>query len=221
MNSRIRQPNLESTAMIQHKTRYTTQLAIAMFVCLTTSLTVQAAELEVQVNNTAGRNVEDAVVYLLPQSKSPVAAASMTSIAQKNKTFMPHVTVIQTGSSISFPNKDSVRHHVYSFSPAKTFELKLYANVPTAPVVFDKAGTVVLGCNIHDQMLAFIHIVDTPYFAKTDASGKVKLTNLPSGQYQLKVWHPALKKENVALEQPVTIKAIEAVSISLDIKAEI
>lgn len=207
--------------MIQHKIRSKLHLAIAIFLSLTTSLETQAAELEVQVKNPAGSNVEDAVVYLLPTSKPQLAAAVTTAIAQKNKTFMPRVTVIQTGSSVSFPNKDSVRHHVYSFSPAKTFELKLYANVPTAPVLFDKAGTVVLGCNIHDQMLAFIHIVDTPYFAKTDASGKVKMTNLPSGQYQLKVWHPALKKENVAVEQAVSIKAIEAVSVSIDIKAEI
>jgi len=93
---------------------------------------------------------------------------------------MPRVTVIQAGCSVSFPNKDSARHHVYLFSPAKMFNLKFYANVPTAPVLFDQAVTKVLGCNIDEQMLAFIHIVDTPYIAKTDASGKVKLMNLPS-----------------------------------------
>lgn len=189
--------------------------------CLASSLAAQAAELVVQVNNVAGDSVEDAVVYLLPLTKGGLPPAAAASIAQKNKTFVPYVSVIQTGSSVSFPNQDRVRHHVYSFSPAKSFELKLYANVPSAPVVFDKPGTVVLGCNIHDNMLAFIHVVDTPYFAKTDASGKAKLTNLPNGQYQLKVWHPALKKENVAVEQPITIKAIEAVSVTIDVKAAI
>ncbi|MES1986618.1 MAG: methylamine utilization protein, partial [Pseudomonadota bacterium] len=132
-----------------------------------------AAEVEVQVNDIAGASVENAVVYLEPKDKAAPSLKNQAAIAQKNKTFIPLVTVIQTGSSIIFPNKDSVRHHVYSFSPAKTFELKLYSGVPSTPVVFDKAGTVVLGCNIHDQMLAFVYIVDTPYFAKTDASGKV------------------------------------------------
>lgn len=206
--------------MVQHKISLKHQLGM-FFLCLTSSLAAQAAEIVVQVNNSAGNKVEDAVVYLMPPSKNLLAATVSVAIAQKNKAFIPQVTVIQTGSSISFPNKDSVRHHVYSFSPAKTFELKLYASVPSAPVVFDKAGTVVLGCNIHDQMLAYIHVVDTPYFAKTDASGKAKLSNLPSGQYQLKVWHPALKKENTPLEQPIIIKAVETVSVSLDIKAEI
>lgn len=209
--------------MTQHKIRSKNYLAIALVLAygLMSSFAVAATEIVVQVNNVAGNGVEDAVVYLLALTKTQLPAAQGTSIAQKNKTFMPRVTVIQTGSSVSFPNLDRVRHHVYSFSPAKTFELKLYANVPSTPVVFDKPGTVVLGCNIHDKMLAFIHIVDSPYFAKTDASGKAKLTNLPNGHYQLKVWHPALKQENVVVEQPVTIPTTEAANVTVDINAEI
>lgn len=181
----------------------------------------KAAEIEVQVNDLAGASVENAVVYLEPKDKAAPSLKNQAAIAQKNKTFIPLVTVIQAGSSIIFPNKDSVRHHVYSFSPAKTFELKLYSGVPSTPVVFDKAGTVVLGCNIHDQMLAFVYVVDTPYFAKTDASGKIKISDVPNGDYLLKVWHYALRKENITVDKPVSTKDADTIKMVIDIKASI
>ncbi len=181
----------------------------------------KAAEIEVQVNDIAGASVENAVVYLEPKDKTAPIIKSQAAIAQKNKTFVPLVTAIQAGSSIIFPNQDSVRHHVYSFSPAKTFELKLYSGVPTTPVVFDKAGTVVLGCNIHDQMLAFVYVVDTPYFAKTDASGKVKMSDIPNGDYLLKVWHYALRKENVTVDKSLSTKESGTIKMVIDIKASI
>jgi plastocyanin len=181
----------------------------------------RAAEIEVQVNDIAGTSVENAVVYLEPKIKAAPPLKIQASIVQKNKTFIPLVTIIQTGSSIIFPNKDSVRHHVYSFSPAKTFELKLYSGVPSIPVVFDKTGTVILGCNIHDQMLAFVYIVDTPYFAKTDANGKVKISGVPDGDYLLKVWHYALRKENVTVDKPVSTKDTDTIKMVIDTKASI
>jgi plastocyanin len=181
----------------------------------------KAAEIGVQVNDIAGAVIENAVVYLEPKDKTPPLLKNQAAIAQKNKTFIPLVTVIQAGSSIIFPNQDSVRHHVYSFSPAKTFELKLYSGVPSTPVVFDKAGTVVLGCNIHDQMLAFVYVVDTPYFAKTDASGKVKLSDIPNGDYILKVWHYALRKENITVDKLISTKESSLIKMMIDIKASI
>jgi plastocyanin len=181
----------------------------------------RAAEIEVQVNDIAGTSVENAVVYLEPKIKAAPPLKIQASIVQKNKTFIPLVTIIQTGSSIIFPNKDSVRHHVYSFSPAKTFELKLYSGVPSIPVVFDKTGTVILGCNIHDQMLAFVYIVDTPYFAKTDANGKVKISGVPNGDYLLKVWHYALRKENVTVDKLVSTKDTDTIKMVIDTKASI
>jgi plastocyanin len=110
-------------------------------------------------------------------------------IDQINKKFVPRVSVVRAGTTITFPNSDRIRHQVYSFSPAKTFTLKLYAGSPNTPVTFDRAGLVVLGCNIHDNMVAFIGVVDSPYFAKTVASGAATL-NLPAGRYRLRVWHP-------------------------------
>lgn len=195
-------------------------LSSFILICMLNSY-AKAAEIEVQVNDIAGASVENAVVYLEPKDKTPPMIKSQAAIAQKNKTFVPLVTAIQAGSSITFPNQDSVRHHVYSFSPAKTFELKLYSGVPSTPVVFDKAGTVVLGCNIHDQMLAFVYVVDTPYFAKTDASGKVKMSDIPNGDYLLKVWHYALRKENVTVDKSLSTKESGTIKMVIDIKASI
>lgn len=180
-----------------------------------------ASEIEVQVNDNAGMSVENAVVYLEPKDRTASFITNQASVEQKNKSFIPLVTVIQTGSSVIFPNKDSVRHHVYSFSSAKKFELKLYSGLPSNPVIFDKAGTVVLGCNIHDQMLAFIYIVDTPYFAKTEANGKVKIRDIPDGDYVLKIWHYALKNENVTMDKSITIKTSDTVKTVIDIKPSI
>lgn len=183
---------------------------------LVTSLHAQAADLSVQVLDQAGNPLSNAVVYLETSVKSAVKSTTEANVDQKNKQFSPIVSVVQVGTSVNFPNKDSVRHHVYSFSPAKTFELKLYSGVPAKPVVFDKPGTVILGCNIHDNMLAYIHIVDTPYFGKTDVSGIVKLIDLPTGQHTLKAWHYATVKENFVSEQKVTVRSNDTVSIKLE-----
>lgn len=176
-----------------------------------------AAELSIDVRDSSGAAIENAVVYAEPESKAshPMAPAI---IEQRGKQFNPLVSVIQTGTDVTFPNFDSVRHHVYSFSPAKTFELKLYSGVPSNPVKFDKPGTIVLGCNIHDYMVAFIHVVDTPYFAKTDKMGRVTLRNLPSGNYTLKAWHYALAKEKDIYENKVTVNEVEKATITLNLK---
>ena len=181
---------------------------------------VLAANLTIKVADKADGAVENTVVYLEAVNKTRLSNNQPTpaSIEQKGRKFFPFVTVVQTGSNISFPNRDTVRHHVYSFSPAKTFELKLYKDVPAAPVTFDKPGTVILGCNIHDQMVAFIHIVDTPYFAKTDHSGKAILSNVPNGAYNLKVWHYALAEENKVVEKAVSLNGDQQIALTLELK---
>ena len=176
-----------------------------------------AGELVVDVLDATGAPIENAVVYAEPEIKIPMAEAT-ANIEQRGRQFHPLVTVVQTGTNISFPNFDSVRHQVYSFSPAKTFELKLYSGVPTTPVKFDKAGTVVLGCNIHDFMLAFIQVVDTPYFAKTNKLGKATLHDLPNGNYTLKAWHYALAKEKDIYEKPMVVKGSQTATVNLTLK---
>jgi plastocyanin len=187
---------------------------------LLASFQVNAGEVTVTVTDSQGAPLANAVVYAEPIGKTVSKPINAGMVEQKNKQFIPLVTVVQSGSNINFPNRDLVRHHVYSFSPAKTFELKLYSGIPANPVLFDKAGTVVLGCNIHDNMLAYIHIVDTPYFAKTDDSGKVKLNDLPAGQYQLKVWYYATTKENFITEQNLNIKGSESANFKLDTRTK-
>ncbi len=148
-----------------------------------------AANLEVTIKDAKGAAVEDAVVWAMPKPGPAPARKQGAAVGQKDKTFIPFVTVVQTGTAVQFPNQDPIRHHVYSFSPAKVFEIKLYAGTPAAPIVFDKPGEVVLGCNIHDHMLAYIYVVDTPYFAKTGKEGRARLENLPGGDYELLMWH--------------------------------
>ncbi|MBC7780981.1 MAG: methylamine utilization protein [Proteobacteria bacterium] len=151
---------------------------------------LQAAGLSVSVIDSAGKPVADAVVYAIPEAGGATPARGATAVLdQIDKEFVPFVLPVQVGAAVSFPNRDKYRHHVYSFSPPKVFDLKLYSGVPEKPIVFDKPGMVVLGCNIHDDMVGFVYVVETPWFAKTSSKGGATL-ELPPGEYEVRVWHP-------------------------------
>lgn len=152
-----------------------------------------AADLTVDVRDTRGLPAADAVAWAIPE-RLPSTAPAPGVMDQKNRMFVPHVVVVQTGASVSFPNSDDVQHQVYSFSPARPFQLPLYKGRPPRPVVFDKAGIVSLGCNIHDRMSAWIVVVDTPWFG-TSERGRVELSDLPAGRYTVHVWYPGLRSE--------------------------
>ncbi|WP_425549574.1 methylamine utilization protein [Acidovorax lacteus] len=126
-------------------------------------------------------------------------------IAQEKRQFLPGVLAITVGTEVQFPNRDSIRHHVYSFSPAKKFELKLYTGRPANPVVFDQPGVVVLGCNIHDQMVGWVVVVDTPYLGQSSASGQASLTGVSPGTYKLRSWHARLPVGAPAQEQSLVV----------------
>ena len=148
----------------------------------------------------------EAVVTLEPAGgRLPVKPMSGVEIAQAQKQFQPRVTVVTVGTPVSFPNFDTVRHHVYSFSPVKTFELKLYAGVPREPVVFDKPGVAVLGCNIHDQMAGWVVVVDTPLVARSAAHGRATLENVPAGRYTMQVWHRGQAAGAPPLSMPLQV----------------
>ncbi len=176
------------------------------------------ATITVLVTDAAGKLVPDAVAYAEPElAMPPPKQFPKIEIEQKGRKFSPIVSVVQAGTSILFPNNDTVRHHIYSFSPAKIFEQKLYSGVPEKPVLFDKAGTVVLGCNIHDSMVAYIYVVDTPYFAKTDVNGKLSI-DIPNGKYQLKLVHADLPAGNLS-QQPLNIQGDNlSINIKLNLK---
>ena len=147
-----------------------------------------AATVNIEVHDTIGGAISDAVVVLDPLERGPASTHETAQIDQVNQQFVPRVSVIRTGTALSFPNSDRVRHQVYSFSPANTFALKLYAGSPKTMVPFDQPGLVTMGCNIHDSMVAFVLVVDSPYFGKSSSSGAVSL-KVPGGRYRLRVWH--------------------------------
>ena len=154
-----------------------------------------AGRIEAYIATPAGAPVEDTAVVIEPVSAVAPRHRSTATIEQRNREFMPYVTIVQTGTAIEFPNRDPFKHHVYSFSPAKNFEIKLYAGKPAQPVIFDKPGEVALGCNIHDWMEAYVLVVDSPYFAKTSSKGRALIANVPAGRYRLRLWHPRQKTE--------------------------
>lgn len=164
-----------------------------------------SATLSVSVRNARGGAVREAVVYAVPEGREVPLAKKNAVMDQKNRMFVPHVLPVQTGTAVRFPNSDDIRHQVYSFSPAKTFQLPLYTGTPSNPIVFDKAGVATLGCNIHDRMTAYIVVVDTPHFAATPRSGRVALQGLSAGRYVVHVWHA----ETTAEPQRVSLAASE------------
>ena len=155
-----------------------------------------AHDLRVSVTTPSGAAVRDAVVMVYPKAgvpKRPIRFSWPYLMVQKNMQFDPFVLLVPVGAEVAFPNRDNTRHHVYSFSPAKSFQLKLYGNDETRVVKFDKTGVVAIGCNIHDSMTAFIRVVDTPWAAKTGADGEAVIEDAPAGAVTVAVWHPYLK----------------------------
>ncbi|MFP5410111.1 MAG: methylamine utilization protein [Gammaproteobacteria bacterium] len=176
---------------------------LVLLACLT--IEAQAATIEVGVRLPAGAPVEDAAVVLEPLTGRAPTRKQTARIEQVDREFTPYLSIVQKGTSVQFPNRDRIKHHVYSFSPAKTFEIKLYVGQPAKPVVFDKSGEVVLGCNIHDWMEAHVLVVESPWFGKTAANGRVRLDNVPAGRYRVSVWHP--RQMAAAAVQTVTLGA--------------
>ncbi len=166
---------------------------IAVLACVAMSPPVWAAELRALVADDAGKPLPDAVVVAYPAGVRVEHARPGTAIEdQVDKEFAPYVQAIRVGTYVKFPNNDDIRHHVYSFSAAKKFELPLYSGTPASAVLFDKVGVVRLGCNIHDWMIAYLYVTDAPYSGKTAAQGSVELKGLPAGTYRLRAWHPRL-----------------------------
>ncbi len=187
-----------------------------------TALAAHAGTVTVAVSDAAGRPLADAVVLLEPTAgKAAVKPLTGVEIAQAKRQFQPRVTLVTVGSRVNFPNFDTVRHHVYSFSKAKTFEIKLYAGVPSEPVLFDKPGIAVLGCNIHDRMAAWVVVADTPWNALAGADGVARIAEAPAGGYTLSVWHPALAAGNAPVTRAVQVGAAELrEAFQLDVAAQ-
>lgn len=182
---------------------------------LSASFFAQSKQISVSVLTEQNVPVSNVVVYLTPKNPKQSNISNKIKIMdQVNTQFLPHILAIQKDTQVRFPNSDSIKHHVYSFSQAKTFELQLYKELQADPLLFSNLGVVELGCNIHDWMLGYIFVVDTPYFGKTDIQGKVVL-DLPDGEYQLDVWHPRVQDKFSDLSKQVTLPAESEMKIIL------
>jgi plastocyanin len=181
-------------------------VALALAALRLTPAVSASGSLEALVKDDGGRPVADVVVSLTPSgSPAPALRPVPAVMDQQNKTFVPLVLAVPVGTAVTFPNRDNISHHVYSFSAAKRFELPLYIGTPAAPVVFGKPGVVVLGCNIHDWMVGYIYVSATPHFAKTAEDGRVRLADIPPGAYEARVWHPRMRGEPDKSGKPITI----------------
>lgn len=181
------------------------RVASCFILAIALATTATAADLTVVVQTPAGKPVRDAVVTLNPDAGSPPLRPAALKLVQQDLQFDPFVLVAPVGSDISFPNHDPVRHHVYSFSPANRFELRLYGKDETRTVKFPVVGVVAIGCNIHDGMVAFVKVVDTPLAAKTNDKGEAVLRGAPSGGAVMRVWHPYAKAPKNEIERRLNL----------------
>jgi plastocyanin len=179
-----------------------------------------AATVEARVVDRDGDPVEDAVLLAWPAGGEAAAAKgpAIVDVDQKNKEFVPHVSAVRVGTKIRFPNYDQIRHHVYSFSSAKTFEIPLYKGIPADPIVFDKPGVVTLGCNIHDWMQGYVLVTEAPRFALSESGGGVRLDDLPAGPIRLRVWHPELDGDPEDTEQTLELADGASRSVTFEIE---
>ena len=183
--------------------------------------TAMAADLTVTVNSSSGKPVAFAVVTYVPASGATIPATVKSKpfvMAQQNVQFAPYVLVVPAGAKVTFPNMDRVNHHVYSFSKVQPFQFPLYGRGKSHAMKFEHAGTVALGCNIHDSMSAYIRVVDTPYYATTGADGRVSL-NVPEGAGSLAVWQPTLDApEHQSAKNIIVGKAPAAQTFSIKVR---
>lgn len=180
-------------------------LSLISFIGL--ALPASAADLTVQVVDQAGAPVENAVVSLSPKFDMTTmpAVSTKAEMRQQGTVFVPFVLPVSVGTTVSFPNFDEFRHQVYSFSKPKRFELRLYGQDESKTIQFDQPGAVALGCNIHDNMLAYIYVSDAPIVVKTDSSGAATLTGLEAGEYKVSYWHPDLSSTPDGAVQEIAV----------------
>jgi len=186
---------------------------------LVAAVDARGAELRVSIVMPDGAAVENAVVSLKPLSPNLQMPAPQTQavMTQENTLFNPFVLPVTVGTVVSFPNQDEFRHQVYSFSKPKRFELRLYGKDTTNTVQFDKPGVVALGCNIHDNMLAFIYVSEHPVLGKTDAAGTIVFPDMPDGGYEVHVWHPDEQKGGDSMKTVTLVGGMSA-EVSLAVK---
>jgi plastocyanin len=167
----------------------------------------RSADLNIQFVGVDGKGISGTVVVLRSTDRSqPLAKPVDATMDQQDRSFVPHVLTVPVGSRIRFPNSDSVSHQVYSFSAAKRFQLPLYRGQLHPPVAFDRAGVVTLGCNIHDQMRAYVYVVEGQHYGRTDATGNWKIDSIQPDSYTVQIWHPLARESRPLVDQVIQVR---------------
>ena len=171
-------------------------------------VTGQVEALETPANKPAdaardAKAAPNAVVWLVPLADDPPSSrlqrpSSSAQLIQRNKSFEPHVLVVEVGTLVQFPNKDPFFHNVFSLFEGKRFDLGLYEAGSGNSVRFDRPGISFLFCNIHTEMSAVVVAVPTPYYAVSDAAGRWTIPNVPDGRYQFHIWYERSSSESLA-----------------------
>jgi plastocyanin len=174
-----------------------------------------AATLVVNVQTPDGHALPGAVVTVRSLDAPGRHATPVRAVMdQVNHSFAPDLLVIPVGSTVEFPNSDSVSHQIYSFSPAKRFQLPLYRGKPYPPVHFDQPGVITLGCNIHDEMLAYLLVTDAAWYGRTNPGGSFS-ADVPRGHYRVALWHPRLRDEETDLARELTVAEGDRAELTL------
>lgn len=180
---------------------HTIRVFVGLIVFTAIRASVAGAEISAQISDNQRRPLQDAVISLAPLDRPPPPIAKPTDtpeIVQSHRQFSPYVTAIRVGTTVAFPNRDDVEHYLYSKSETKAFRFPLYAPNKSERITFDKAGVVPIGCDIHDKMIAFVVVLETPWFGQTGANGRITIHGVPAGKYRLSIWHPRLKSADEA-----------------------
>ncbi len=179
----------------------------SMIVAFALPMAAHATTVAIDVRGFDGKPLPGAVVTIETPKAPGVTVRGPYMIEQRDIAFQPHVLIVPVGATVGFPNRDRVRHHVYSFSKVKKFDLKLYGQEDARTVLFDRPGVVPLGCNIHDSMSGFVFVTATPFAALTDQAGHVSITGVPAGTGMVRVWHPSIRAPDSTASQPIDVAA--------------
>jgi plastocyanin len=182
----------------------------------------RAATVNVEIRDGSGHPAANAVVALTVDGAAPTTVSPLLSeatIDQRHETFIPLVTLLRKGGQVVFTNNDTTMHQVYSFSPVKQFEFEIDEGQRSKPVVFDKAGVASIGCNIHDQMITYVYVADTPWAVLTDANGRARILNVPAGAYRAEVWHPQLLTGRALPSAPLAVKGDTPFALAIPLMA--
>ena len=179
-----------------------------------------AADISIVVLDQKSTPVANSYIELYTPSLPPPTPQEAV-IDQVDKEFVPLYSAVPIGSTVSFPNSDNIQHQIYSFSKIKPFDLPLYEGSHTEKITFTKAGILQMGCNIHDWMLSFLYIYESPLFAQSNQQGLVTFTDLPIGEYELRIWSPLLKNNRKIVIQTIHVTQNQTFTQTIKVRKKI